>query len=53
MHVRADMGSRERAIMGLESRAVSARVAEHCVNIFSKTCKKQHISVMINVLFRI
>ena len=30
------MGSRERAVMGLESRAVSARVTKHCVNILEK-----------------
>ena len=33
MHSRADIGSRERAVMGLESQAVSARVAKHFVTI--------------------
>ena len=33
------MGSREGTIMGLESRAVSARVTKHFVTIFSKTYK--------------
>ena len=37
-HARADMGAHERAIMGLESPAVSARVTQHFVTIFSKTC---------------
>ena len=32
------MGSSKRAVMGLESRAVSARVTKHSVTIFSKTC---------------
>ena len=53
VQVRADMGSRERDVMGLKLRAVSARVTKHCVNILSKICNKQHLSVMINVLFRI
>ena len=30
------MGSHEGAVMGLESRAVSARVAKHIVTIFVK-----------------
>ena len=34
------MGSRGRDVMGLESRAVSARVIKHFVTIFSKTCNK-------------
>ena len=38
--MRADMGSRGRDVMGLESRAVSARVIKHFVTIFSKTCNK-------------
>ena len=29
VHMRAEMGSREPAIMGFESRAVSARVTKH------------------------
>ena len=38
MHARADMGSRERADMDLESRAISARVTKQIVTIFSKAC---------------
>ena len=38
IYLRANMGSRERAVMGLESQAISARVTEHFVTIFSKTC---------------
>ena len=38
VHVRADMGSHEPAVMGLESRAVSAWVSKHFVTFFSKTC---------------
>ena len=34
------MGSHERTVMGLESRAVSARVTKHFVTIFSTTCNK-------------
>ena len=34
------MGSHERAIMGLESGAVSARETKHFVTIYSKTCNK-------------
>ena len=40
MHVRADMGSRERAGMNLESQAVSAWVTKQSVTISSKTCDK-------------
>ena len=40
MHARADMGSRERADMDLESRAISARVTKQIVTIFSKACDK-------------
>ena len=40
VHVRADTGSRERAVMGLESRAVLARVTKIFVTILSKTCNK-------------
>ena len=36
------MGSCEQAVMGLESRAVSAGVTKHFVTIFSKTCYKKH-----------
>ena len=38
MHVRVNIDSCEQAIMGLELRAVSARVTKHFVTIFSKTC---------------
>ena len=41
VHVRADMGSCERAIMRLESRAVQAQVTNHFVTIFSKMCNKE------------
>ena len=34
------MGSCERAVMGLESQAVSALVTKHFVTIFSTTCNK-------------
>ena len=40
MHARADMGSRKRADMDLESRAISARVTKQIVTIFSKACDK-------------
>ena len=33
VHVRADMRSHERAVMGLPSRAVSARVTQHFVKM--------------------
>ena len=32
------MGSRERAVIGLESQAVLAVITKHFVTIFSKTC---------------
>ena len=35
-------GCAEQDVMGLESRAVSARVVEHIVTIFSKTCATVH-----------
>ena len=38
MHARDDMGSRKRAVMNLESRAISARVTKQIVTIFSKAC---------------
>ena len=45
VHVRADIGTRELALLGLESLAVSARVVtKHFVTIFSKTCNKQDFS---------
>ena len=36
VHVRADVGSRERAVWGFESRAVSARVTKHFTTILVK-----------------
>ena len=36
MHTRADMGSRERAFIGLETQAVSARVTKHFFFILVK-----------------
>ena len=36
VHVRANMGSPERAIIGLESQAVSVRVTKHFVTILVK-----------------
>ena len=41
VHLRADMCSCEWAIMGLQSRAVSAWVTKHFVTIFSKTCNNK------------
>ena len=38
VHVRANMGSCELAIMGLESRAVSAQLTKHFITILSKKC---------------
>ena len=35
------MGSHVRAVMGLESQAVSARLTKHFVTIFSKTCNNE------------
>ena len=58
MHLRADidsrevdMGSCERAVMGLELRAVSARVTKHFVIIFSLTCNntKYICGIRVNV----
>ena len=43
VHVRADMGSCEWAVMGLESLAVSAGVTNHFVTTFSKTCNKEFL----------
>ena len=40
VHVWAYIGSRERAVMGLESRAASARLTKYSVTTFSKTCNK-------------
>ena len=43
-HARAEIGPRERAAMGLGSRAVSARVTKHFVTIFSKRSNKRQYS---------
>ena len=43
MHVRADKCSSERAVLSLESGAVSAHVTKHFVNILSKMCNKVHL----------
>ena len=40
MHARAEIGSRERADMDFESRAISAQVTKQIVTIFSKACNK-------------
>ena len=40
VHVRSYIGSRERAVLGLESRAASARLTQYSVTTFSKTCNK-------------
>ena len=45
VHVRADMGSCERVVMGLESRAVSARVIKHFVTILVKHVIIQHLKI--------
>ena len=36
------MGSREQAVMGLESHALSTRVTKHFVTIYSKTCNNKN-----------
>ena len=43
---RANMGSREWVVMGLKSRAVSARVTKHLVTMFSKTCNKYEFRIL-------
>ena len=43
VHLWADIGLRERAVMRLESRAVSAQVMKHYVTIFSKACNERPI----------
>ena len=46
------MGSRERAVLVLETRAVSARVTKHFVNIFSKTCwERDDLFAVVCVVF--
>ena len=44
MHMRADMGSCERVVMGFDSQAVSAWVTKHFVTIFSK-----HVIMIFNL----
>ena len=39
------MGSREQAVMCLESHAVLAGVTKHFVTNFSKTCNKKHYHI--------
>ena len=41
------MGSREQAVMGFESRVVSARVTKHFVSNFSKTFNNGEIQMYI------
>ena len=41
-HARADMDSRERADIAFASRAISARVTEQIVTIYSKTCYNKY-----------
>ena len=43
VYARDDMGSRERSEMGLESRAVSARVIKQIVTIFSNSMTTRYI----------
>ena len=38
VYIRANMGLGERAVIGLETQAVSAQVTKHFATIFSKTC---------------
>ena len=45
-HTRANMGSHEWVVMGLKSRAASARVTKHFVTIFSKTCNKYEFRIL-------
>ena len=40
------MGSHEWAVMGLESRAVSAQETKHFVTIFRKTCNNTHYNMV-------
>ena len=44
IHARADIGSRERAVMALESRAVLAQVTKHFVTFLVK-----HVIIMANI----
>ena len=51
VHPCADIGSCERAVMGLESRAVSARIIKHFNTIFSKPCNKwRYITPKHNIM---
>ena len=43
---RDNMGSREWLVVGLKSRAASARVTKHFVTIFSKTCNKYEFRIL-------
>ena len=50
--MRADVGSREPAVMGLESQAVSALVTKHFVSIFSKTCNNGTYGICLKSPFK-
>ena len=43
---RDNMGSHEWLVVGLKSRAASARVTNHFVTIFSKTCNKYEFRIL-------
>ena len=43
---RDNMGSREWLVVGLKSRAASARGTKHFVTIFSKTCNKYEFRIL-------
>ena len=43
---RDNMGSHEWLVVGLKSRAASARVTKHFVTIFSKTCNKYEFRIL-------
>ena len=43
---RDNMGSCEWLVVGLKSRAASARVTKHFVTIFSKTCNKYEFRIL-------
>ena len=45
MHIQANMGSCELAVMGMESKAISAWVTKLIVTIFSKKCNIHSLMV--------
>ena len=51
MHARANMGSREQAVMGLETQAFSARATKHFVTIFCNTCNDKVSNVYIRTRY--